>query len=89
MTKVRAMVKNRKLVASKTKKLNNVNLQQLELKAMLEVATEARQWWTSHRPEVYTLDEHLANPTVNQPNPSNDGLCVAVSKWVALSSVKA
>jgi hypothetical protein len=55
-----------------------------ETMALLSLADAAKAWWASFRPEVYTEEEHIANPTVNHLDANRDmDLCNAIAIWVS------
>ena len=55
-----------------------------ETMALLSLADAAKAWWASFRPEVYSVEEHIANPTVNHLDANRDmDLCNAIAIWVS------
>lgn len=55
--------------------------------ALLMLAEAAKEWWEAFRPELYTVADHIANPTVNHSDPELDGeLCHAIANWVNVSA---
>jgi hypothetical protein len=44
---------------------------------------EAAKWWFSTRPCGWTLDMHLAHPTVRCATPKERGLAMLVANWIA------
>jgi len=49
------------------------------------VERAAIAWWEDKRPCVFTLDEHLANPTINTTTDSEKELALRVSLLVRLN----
>lgn len=44
----------------------------------------AKRWWTAQRPEGWTLDQHLDEPTVNCTSKTSRDLATAVADWCKL-----
>jgi hypothetical protein len=48
------------------------------------VANAAEVWWKARKPADWTLEQHLANPTINCEGDGERQLAQAAAKWVAL-----
>lgn len=53
----------------------------VEQRNLQQIEQAAKRWWTAQRPEGWTEDEHLDNPTVNCKNKTTRDLAVAVANW--------
>jgi hypothetical protein len=50
---------------------------------MLALATAAREWWESSRPEGWSLEQHLATPAAGcSASAQERALAEAVAQWV-------
>lgn len=49
---------------------------------MLALAAAARAWWESRRPEGWSLEQHLAEPTAGHSGTAQERLLAeAVARW--------
>ena len=54
---------------------------------MLALAAAARTWWEAGRPEGWSLEQHLADPTAGRSAlPQERALAEAVGMWLRQSS---
>ena len=53
-------------------------------KTLLRVADAAAVWWTMHRPIQWSVERHLANPTINCATAAEKTLAKFVAEWCAL-----
>jgi hypothetical protein len=54
---------------------------------MLALATAARAWWESSRPEGWSLEQHLADPAAGRDGGEAErALAQAVGEWIRQSS---
>jgi hypothetical protein len=51
---------------------------------LLAVADAAAVWWKAHKPADWSLEQHLADPTINCDGDGERQLAQAAAKWVAL-----
>lgn len=51
---------------------------------VMNLIAASKKWWLTHRPEVYSEADHLANPTVNVVEPASDELAKTVANIVRL-----
>ena len=50
---------------------------------MLALATAAKAWWESGRPEGWSLEQHLADPTAGRKGSDAErALARAIGQWV-------
>jgi hypothetical protein len=52
--------------------------------ALAAVANAAEVWWKARKPADWTLEQHLANPTINCEGDGERQFAQAAAKWVAL-----
>ena len=53
---------------------------------LLKVADAAVVWWTMHRPIQWSVEQHIANPTINCATAAEKTLAKMVAEWCALQS---
>ena len=53
----------------------------IEQRNLQQIEQAAKRWWTAQRPDGWTEDEHLANPTVNCKGKTACDLAKVVADW--------
>ncbi len=64
--------------------MNDDELMDERVKALLVVADAASKWWMNQRPVKWRKKQHLKNPTVNVSGQVDHKLALAVAKWKEL-----
>lgn len=57
-----------------------------EFKTMFQVIDEAKLWFRSKRPAVYSLQQHIEHPTINCNTERERQLATAIALWLKIST---
>jgi hypothetical protein len=59
-------------------------LELARVESLIELTLKAKLWWEAHRPLSYSLDNHLADPTVNLHTKEEKNLALTIANMVKL-----